>query len=325
MIAHILHESKRSCTAFVGGVMSNYNSNLILSSDPNAVMVVEADEFDRSFLKLSPNLAVITSMDADHLDIYGSKEELQNTFQQFATRLDTSGKLIHKSKLPINYSNVLTYSITGKADYFTSDITVNDKGFVFTVQTPHSTIKNIQLGIAGRHNVENALAATAICRELKVSDTDIRYALQSFKGIKRRFEYIVNTDSVVYIDDYAHHPEELRSVISSVRELYPTKKITGIFQPHLYTRTRDFMDDFAKSLDLVDELWLLDIYPARELPIAGISSAALLEKCKLSNKKIVDFSSVKTDLKNQKIEVLLTLGAGDIDTLVEPIKAVLLN
>ena len=333
LIAHILITAGVDCSAFLGGITKNYNTNLILSKtlklptsslESQTPIVVEADEYDRSFLTLHPYLAVITSLDPDHLDIYGTPDEMLNTYLQFSRQV--KGKLIVNKTLENKLkwvNNPLTYSVNGKADYYATNITITDGYYFFDIITPTGIIEKLTLGLAGLHNVENAVAATAIALQMSVKDDDIRKALKTFEGAKRRFDYQIRKKELVYIDDYAHHPEELRAFISSVKEMYPTKKVTGIFQPHLFSRTRDFAAGFAQSLDLLDECILLDIYPAREVPIEGITSQMLLDKMKSKHKSLSSKKELINDLKNKKIEVLVTLGAGDIDTLVEPIKKML--
>ncbi|MBL4624899.1 MAG: UDP-N-acetylmuramate--L-alanine ligase [Flavobacteriales bacterium] len=326
ILAHLLKQSV-GCNAFLGGIAKNYNSNVLLSPEAENT-VVEADEYDRSFLTLYPNMAIITSMDADHLDIYGDHSKLTESFELFANQIRQGGALILNKKLEDKLSpacDVITYSITEKADYYLENIEIIDGNYVFSVQAQSGLISDIKFGLPGRHNVENAIAAVAVADQLKVSHQGIKSALESFKGIKRRFEYIIKKHDLVYIDDYAHHPEELKATISSVKELYPENKITGVFQPHLYSRTRDFADEFAKSLDLLNEVILLDIYPAREEPIEGITSEMLLRKVTIKNKSISTKTELVAELKQRKIEVLLTMGAGDIDKLVDPIKNELLN
>lgn len=329
MVAHILKYSSIDCTAFVGGIMKNYDSNFILPDSSNqsrytgtTKMVVEADEYDRSFLQLHPDIAVITSMDADHLDIYGNENQIKETFSLFAKQVKEAGILIYKQELPLNGFKVksFTYSINEVADYSAQNITVKNGNFVFDVQTPTSKIENINISLPGRHNVENTVAAIAVADRLKIDADKIKKSLETFQGIKRRFEHIVKTEKLVFIDDYAHHPTELKAAISAARELYPGKKITGIFQPHLFTRTRDFADEFASSLELLDELLLLEIYPAREEPIEGVNSKMLLEKINLKNKVLLTKDELLTQIGKKNLQILLTLGAGDIDKLVEPIK-----
>ena len=326
ILAHLLKQSV-GCNAFLGGISKNYNSNVLFTENTENT-VVEADEYDRSFLTLHPNMAIITSMDADHLDIYGDHSKLLESFELFSNQIRPGGALILNKKLEDKLSpicDVITYSITEKADYYLDNIEIIDGNYVFSVQAQSGLISDIKFGLPGRHNVENAIAAVAVADQLKVSHQEIKSALESFKGIKRRFEYIIKQHDLVYIDDYAHHPEELKATISSVKELYPENKITGVFQPHLYSRTRDFSDEFAKSLDLLNEVILLDIYPAREQPIEGVTSEMLLRKVTIKNKMVSTKTELVAELKQRKLEVLLTMGAGDIDKLVEPIKNELLN
>ncbi len=316
MVAHILKDSGIDCSAFLGGIASNYHTNVLYGK--TNIVVVEADEYDRSFLTLYPDIAVITSMDADHLDIYGDHSHLTDSFKMFASQIKEGGVLIHKKGLPLDTG--YTYSITEVADATASNIRIENGSFYFDFSNSDTDIRDIQLGIPGFHNVENATAAIEAALRLGVSAGDIRNALASFRGVHRRFEYIVKNDEHIYIDDYAHHPEELRAAINSVKKLYPDKKLVTIFQPHLYTRTRDFADGFAEVLDMTDELIMLDIYPARELPIEGVTSEMILGKMQLKNKRLAGKQEAVEIIRNEKPALLLTVGAGDIDTLVEPLK-----
>jgi UDP-N-acetylmuramate--alanine ligase len=316
MIAHILKDAGVDCSAFLGGISSNYQSNVLYGQTD--VVVVEADEYDRSFLTLHPNMAIITSMDADHLDIYGDHAQLTESFRLFASQVKPGGVLVHRKGLPLDKG--YTYSIHEAADAVGKNIHVADGDFYFDFENNDISITGIKMGIAGTHNVENAVAAIEAALFLKVSPKAIKSALGSFKGVKRRFEYIVKTPQHIYIDDYAHHPEELKAAISSVKKLYPGKKLTTIFQPHLYTRTRDFADGFAKALDLSDELLMLDIYPARELPIPGVDAGMILSRMKMRNKRKCTKQEALAIVQLEKPELLLTVGAGDIDQLVEPLK-----
>lgn len=320
MIAHILKDTGYDCSAFLGGISTNYNSN-VLFGDNNTV-VVEADEYDRSFLTLHPNIAIVTSADADHLDIYGDKSHLEESFQLYLDRVVPGGKKIIKAGLPfrgdISYANS-----KGEAAAYADNIIVKDGHFHFDYCYGDVMIQDIKLGIPGTHNVENAVAAITVALLLDIDPRKIVEALGNFKGIKRRFEYIVKNESHVYIDDYAHHPEELRAFIGSMRQLYPNKKLTLVFQPHLFTRTRDFVDGFAEVLGQVDELLLMEIYPARELPIPGVDSTWLLEKINLTNKRVVSPQEVLDIIQQEKPELVVTVGAGDIDRLVKPIKVLL--
>ncbi|HTH83655.1 MAG TPA: UDP-N-acetylmuramate--L-alanine ligase [Mucilaginibacter sp.] len=319
MVAHILKATGKDCSAFLGGIATNYDTNVLFGN--NDIVVVEADEYDRSFLTLYPNTAIITSMDADHLDIYGDHAQLTESFQLFASQIKSGGVLIHRKGLPLY--NGFTYSIDGDADATAENIRVENGDFYFDFKRGSITIPDIKLGIAGLHNIENAVAATEAAMRLHIDYDAIKAALGSFKGVKRRFEYIIKNDHQIYIDDYAHHPEELRAAISSVKRLYPGKKLTTIFQPHLFTRTRDFVDGFAEVLDMSDELILLDIYPARELPIEGVTSAMIMDRMKLQNKQILDKQEAIEYIQSTKPELLLTVGAGDIDQLVQPLKTAL--
>lgn len=326
ILAHILHTAGRNCTAFLGGISVNFGSNLLLGK-PNSAhheIVVEADEFDRSFLTLFPAAAIITSMDADHLDIYGSKEDMQQTYRDFAAQVQDFIVVKHGLQPGNTKARQITYSITDKhADYRGEKISVTDGRYKFDLVTPGYVIEGLTLGLPGRHNVENAVAASALALECGVDMLSIKDALAGYTGVQRRFEYHVRTASTVYIDDYAHHPEELSAAILSARELYPGKKIAAAFQPHLFTRTRDFADGFAESLSLLDTLYLLDVYPAREEPIPGVDSKMILDKITLSDKQIVSKEQLIQSLRQRKPEVFLTLGAGDIDQLVQPVKKLL--
>ena len=322
MIAHILKNSGKDCSAFLGGISSNYNSNVLFGK--NDIVVVEADEYDRSFLTLYPDIAVITSMDADHLDIYGSHDQLAESFRQFASQIKEGGTLIYHEDLPLTTPGI-TYSAKGPADVKAQNIRVENGEFYFDFKNYLDDINDIKLGIAGLHNIENATAAIEVALKLRIEPALIKKALESFRGVKRRFEYIVKTDKHIYIDDYAHHPEELRAAITSIRQLYPDKKLTTIFQPHLYTRTRDFADGFAEVLDRSDELIMLDIYPARELPIEGVNADMILSRMKLLNKRKCGKQEAVDLVRIEQPELLLTVGAGDIDQLVAPLKNALEN
>ncbi|NOZ47479.1 MAG: UDP-N-acetylmuramate--L-alanine ligase [Chlorobi bacterium] len=329
MIAHIFNNSKLGCNAFLGGIASNYNTNFITNNKSNYV-VVEADEFDRSFLQLSPEFVVITSIDADHLDIYGTRKELVKSFNSFASQISPNGKLLINKKVSgeINVrSDILkyTYSINEKSDFYIREYKISEGHYVVTLASPFGIIKDIQIGIPGILNIENAVAAMAVAILEGIESNSIKAAMAGYKGVNRRFEYIIRTNNLVFIDDYAHHPVELEACISSVRELYREKKITGIFQPHLYSRTNDFADDFAKSLSLLDELILLDIYPAREQPVKGVSSKLIFDKVSVKSKILTTKEEFWKIFPKQNYEVLLTLGAGDIDKMVIPIKEQLLD
>ncbi len=325
--AHLLRHSKRKCNAFLGGISKNYDTNLLLSEKDatgDDFVVVEADEYDRSFLNLYPDIAVITSVDTDHLDIYKTKDEIKKAFKQFIQQIDPNGTLIIKKGIDLELDdypkNVFRYSLDSEADFYAKNLTLIDGLYHFDLQTPTILMKDLISGTPGQFNAENAIATVAVAYFADVDEQNIRDSIQSFSGVKRRFEFQIQADSLIYIDDYAHHPEELKSFIGSVRKLFSGKKITGIFQPHLFSRTKDLLDDFADSLNLLDELILLDIYPAREKPIEGVTSQLLLDKVQIENKKLCKPNNLLDDLRDRKLEVLLTMGAGDIDKLVEPIK-----
>lgn len=322
MIAHLMTHAGPGCNAFLGGISRNFNSNLVLH--PNSEWVVaEADEFDRSFLRLFPKAAVVTSMDPDHLDIYGEVSEMEAAFNQFIAQISKDGILLLKHGLPVRRdvmpATMFTYDIYGKGDFHPVNIRLVNRQYHFDIKCPGTTIRDITLIHPGLVNVENATAACAMAFLLGLEPEKIKLAMVNFSGIQRRFEYHINTGRMVLIDDYAHHPKEIEATLISLRELYPDKKLTGIFQPHLYTRTRDLADEFAGSLGLLDELILLDIYPARELPIPGVTSELIFNQVKLDNKTLCNKDQLVGELKKRHIEVLITLGAGDIDKLVEPI------
>jgi UDP-N-acetylmuramate--alanine ligase len=310
ILGHIMQPSK--ATSFLGGIAENYNSNLILGEDK--ISVVEADEFDRSFLQLSPNIACITSMDADHLDIYGDHNELIKSFNDFSKKV--SDKLIVAKGLPIDG---LTYAIDEDADYKAFNLKIERGTYIFDVQTPTESIKNIKFYLPGKHNVMNALAALAMANEYGIPLALIKEQLRTFKGVQRRFSYKINTPELVLIDDYAHHPTEIKAVENSVREMYPDEKVLAIFQPHLFSRTRDFIDDFATELSKFDELLVLAIYPARELPIEGINSEWLLDKINSKNKKLVTKQHVVTEIKKSSAKIIVMIGAGDIGALINTV------
>jgi len=324
IIAHLLTHAGLNCTAFLGGITKNYNSNY-LPGKPSAgagIVVVEADEYDRSFLTLSPDLSVITSMDADHLDIYGDKNYMEDSYRMFAAKLKPSGKLFFRLGLPLSDMNLVSssYSVEGESDFSAVNMRIDDHRYYFDWTDNKNIIKDLTSDLPGWHNVQNSVVSVAIAKHLGVSDEQIKEGLRSYTGVKRRFDVQIRTNSMVYIDDYAHHPEELKACISSVRALYPGKKILGIFQPHLFSRTRDFVDGFAQSLSLLDDLLLMDIYPARELAIEGVDSTIILDKMTLESRSICKKEDVLKELEDKKFDILLTLGAGDIDQLVAPIK-----
>ncbi|WP_299396413.1 UDP-N-acetylmuramate--L-alanine ligase [uncultured Gelidibacter sp.] len=318
ILGHLLNACDVPVTAFLGGVSENYNSNFILNG--TEVTVVEADEFDRSFLTLSPDMAGITSMDADHLDIYGEAEELTKSFIDFTKRLKPNGKLFVKNGLPLEG---ITYGIEDDADYSAQNIEIINGSYQFDVKTPTGTLHNFKFNLPGRHNLSNAIMALAMTVEYGIPHQQLAKALASFKGVKRRFTYQIKTDRLVFIDDYAHHPEEINAVHEAVREMYPGKKVLAIFQPHLFSRTRDFADDFGKSLTKFDEILMLDIYPARELPMEGVTSEWLLTKIENDNKKLIQKSELISEIMASDAFVILTIGAGDIGEQVKHIKQAL--
>lgn len=324
MIAHLMRKSRMGCDAFLGGISKNYNTNYIVDKDSKYV-VVEADEFDRSFLQLNPQKAVISAVDADHLDIYSDENDLKDTFKQFINRINSGGKLLIKDNLDFeiperNDIEIYTYSLNQNSDFRAENIRIESGLYVFDFVGVKGRINNLKLGLPGLINVDNAVAAIAMAILSGVHNDEIFNSLPKFKGIQRRFDYQIHRDDFVYIDDYAHHPAELKASINSAKELFKDKKITGIFQPHLYTRTRDFVNGFAESLEMLDEIILLDIYPAREEPIPGITSEIIFNKIRNKNKILCSKDDLLNVLKDKKPEVLMTLGAGDIDELIEPIK-----
>lgn len=322
MIAQIFHEAGKNISVFAGGIMNNFNSNFAGGINAD-FFITEADEFDRSFLQLKPDIAVITSMDADHLDIYGSREALEKNFVRFAEQIKSGGLLVVNDLLDFPEMpeiKIIKYSVAKSAGIHAENINYSGGNFSFDIIFRTGKIENIRMRMPGRHNAENALAAATVALHAGINEQKIREALESYRGVKRRFEYIIKTPQQVFIDDYAHHPNELKECIGAARNLYPGKKITGVFQPHLYSRTRDFAEEFARSLDLLDRVILLDIYPAREKPIPGITSESILEKMKNTNRTLVSKKDLPELIKKEKPEVLLSLGAGDIDQLVEPLK-----
>lgn len=327
MIAHLLNHTNVNVTAFLGGISTNYDSNLLLGeSNKDQKVVVEADEYDRSFLRLNPNATVITAADADHLDIYGSDESVKESYLEFIQKLNSKGYLIISSRAleSINTSTleqeIITYNGNeGNANATAENIRIENGAFVFDYRWSRYKIDGIELHQPGYHNVENIVAAITVALKEGVSDTDIPEAVSTYKGVKRRFEYIFKSERAVFIDDYAHHPVEIENFIRSVRFLYPDKKISVVFQPHLFTRTRDFADGFASSLSLSDQVILLDIYPAREEPIKGVDSSMIYEKIDLDEKVMCTKDELISILDENDIEIVATLGAGDIDQLVQPI------
>ena len=326
ILGHILFESGADVTAFIGGIVENYNSNLI--GNGKTITVVEADEFDRSFLHLHPNIACVTSMDADHLDIYGDSAAIEDSFREFAGKVADKTKIFVPKGLDLEgiQTEILSNQIPplGVRGLFAAfNIRIVNSRYVFDVKTPSETIQNIEFGLPGNHNLMNALMALAMAKTFGISNEDIASALRSFKGIKRRFSYQINTEKLVFIDDYAHHPTEINAVHQAVRELYPNQKVLAIFQPHLFSRTKDFADDFAKSLAAFDEILLLDIYPARELPMEGITSRWLLDKIENKHKKLIHKQELISTILESDATIIVTIGAGDIGELVPLIKKAL--
>lgn len=318
ILAHILFQSGVDVTSFLGGILENYNSNLV--GNGKTVTVVEADEFDRSFLHLHPDIACITSMDADHLDIYGDSASIESSFVEFANKIEDKTKLFITNLLPLDGVIV---AVNETASFEAFNIRIENSQYVFDVKTPSEIIKNIHFGLPGKHNLSNALMALAMAKTYGVSNDAICGALASFKGIKRRFSYQIKNNDLVYIDDYAHHPTEIDAVHQAVRDLYPGQKVLAVFQPHLFSRTNDFVDNFAKSLSQFDEVLLLDIYPARELPMPGVTSEWLLGKMSNDHKKLVEKAAVIPEILKSDATVFVTIGAGDIGEMVQPIKEAL--
>ena len=336
MVAHLLRDSGFGGNAFLGGIAVNYGTNF-WSSKRN-VCVIEADEYDRSFLKLRPDIALITAMDADHLDIYGTPESMEQAFIDFSGRVKQDGLLNRQFGLKrgkeLKAGQQMTYSLQNEsADAYARNIRMMQGSYEFDVVVGEDTIENVRLNMGGMHNVENAVAAITAVSSLGIEKEKIRAAVESFRGVKRRFEYIIKNDGIVFIDDYAHHPEELRALISGARSLFRERRCTVIFQPHLYSRTRDLAGGFAKALDLADEVVLLPVYPARELPIEGVSSEMILERMSITAKSVKTKEELMRwigreyagSINREFGEVLIIAGAGDIDMLVEPVKAILEN
>ncbi|MCB7481157.1 UDP-N-acetylmuramate--L-alanine ligase [Christiangramia sediminis] len=320
ILGHLLKETGAKVTAFLGGISEDIQSNLIMQGDE--VIVVEADEFDRSFLNLSPNIAAITSMDADHLDIYGDKSELEKSFREFAAKVPEEGALFVKNGLSIDGTRI---GINDESDFSAQHIRIEEGHYIFDLKTPSETIKDLKFNLPGKHNLLNAITALAMAIEYGSPTDGLARALYSFKGVKRRFSYKIKTDNLVLIDDYAHHPTEISAVHQAVREMYPNKKVLAVFQPHLFSRTRDFAEDFASSLSDFDKVFLLDIYPARELPIEGISSAWLLDKISNPGKLLIQKKELIERIKSEEAEVVVMMGAGDIGEEVEKVKKALLH
>ena len=319
ILGHILYESGADVTAFLGGIVENYHSNLIGSG--KTITVVEADEFDRSFLHLHPNIACVTSMDADHLDIYGDKNAIEASFREFADKVSDKTKMFIPKGLDLEG---LTVAVNEDATFKAFNVRIENSAYVFDVQTPSETIENIAFALPGRHNLMNALMALAMAKTYGISTESIAKGLASFKGVQRRFSYQIKSEKHIYIDDYAHHPTEINAVHQAVRELYSNQKVLAIFQPHLFSRTKDFADDFAKSLSRFDEVLLLDIYPARELPMEGVTSTWLMSKMTNEHKKLVSKTDLIPSILASDATVIVTIGAGDIGELVPSIKNALL-
>lgn len=307
ILAHLLKETDTPFTAFLGGISEDFNSNFVFEGTEYSI--VEADEFDRSFLRLFPDVACVTSMDADHLDIYGDESELKKSFKEFTERIKPGGKLFVRKGLPLNG---ITYGIEDGSDYCLENIRIEDGSYIFDLVTPETRLSEVKFNKPGRHNLLNGLVAFAMATQTGKPAKDLAKALETFKGVQRRFSYKIKRDTFIFIDDYAHHPTEINAVYEAISEMHPGKEILVVFQPHLYSRTRDFADDFAKSLSQFDSILLLDIYPAREKPMAGITSEWLLEKIDRPKKKVIGKSKLIKEIKKQNPEILVTLGAGDI-------------
>ncbi|MCL1868224.1 MAG: UDP-N-acetylmuramate--L-alanine ligase [Paludibacter sp.] len=327
MIAHLLQQSPVQCSAFLGGIANNYGTNLLLSNESNYV-VVEADEYDRSFHNLSPYFAVITSADPDHLDIYGTAKKYYQAFEIFTSLIKSGGALLMRKNVNLNLQlkkgvKFYTYSMNEKADFFAENIRFEKGELLFDFVAPTDRIADVRLGVPIKINVENAVAAMAVAWLLGVTKDELRTGISSFSGIYRRFNIVLKEKKTVFIDDYAHHPEEIRASIASIKQLFPEKRVTGIFQPHLYSRTRDFAPEFANALSLLDELILLDIYPAREEPIEGVSSKIIFDKVSIENKILCSKDELLPLLEKRNFQVLITLGAGDIEYFVPKIREIL--
>jgi UDP-N-acetylmuramate--alanine ligase len=328
MVTHILKLSALDCNAFLGGISKNYNNNLLLSKTSDYT-VVEADEYDRSFLHLSPLFTVVTSIDAEHLDIYGTHEAMIETYHEFLMKIRKNGTLLYKKESPtpikgLKDIKILSYSVISEdADFHISNLKEENGFYSYDLHTPKLIIKDITLGLPGFFNVENSVAAAATAYNLGIDAKIIKRALKSFLGVKRRFDYQICTNKMVYIDDYAHHPEELKACITSARKIFKNKKITGIFQPHLYSRTRDFAKDFGESLSLLDQVYLLEIYPAREKPIEGVSSKIIFDQITISDKILCTMDDLLDHIEKNDFEVVITMGAGNIDKMVQPIRELL--
>lgn len=328
MLAHILKQSHLDCNAFLGGILKNYDSNLMLSSNSD-LAVIEADEFDRSFHWLSPYMAVITAVDPDHLDIYGTEAAYRESFAKFVSLINPQGCLVIRKGIQLDTSGfkgkIYTYSAAEGGDFHAENIRIENGDIIFDFVGPDVRIEDVYLGVPVKINIENGVAAMTLAWLNGVEVKEVKAAMATFRGARRRFDFHLKTDKVVLIDDYAHHPAEIKASILSVRELYPDRKITGIFQPHLYTRTRDFAADFATSLSLLDELILLDIYPAREEPIPGVSSEIIFNKVAIENKHLLKMSELIDFMSSKSYDIVLMLGAGNIERLIDPVKEVLSN
>ncbi|RIJ49053.1 UDP-N-acetylmuramate--L-alanine ligase [Maribellus luteus] len=325
MVANILNKTPKGCGAFLGGISKNFGSNLVLPKEESPWIVAEADEFDRSFLHLQPLLALVTSVDADHLDIYGDKARIVESFEKFISQIREEGKLVIKKGVELDTSKtkaqVFTYSLKDDTDFAALNLKLDEASgtYGFDLKTPDGIIANCKMEYPGLVNVENAIGAASLAWLAGVSANELKAGIQDYQGVARRFDVRFRSEKKIYIDDYAHHPEELKAFISSVKALYPGKKVTGIFQPHLYTRTRDFAAEFAASLDLLDHAVLLPLYPAREEPVKGVSSEIIFDKMTLEAKQLMEKSELENMLKNDQNEIILTMGAGDIDRMVKPI------
>lgn len=325
MTAHLLNTSHVGCNAFLGGVSKNFDTNLLLSDNTDLV-VIEADEYDRSFHQLLPYMAVITAADADHLDIYGTKEAFRESFEHFTSLIREGGCLIMRKGIPVSpklQQNVKLYTYSGAdgGDFHADNIRIAQGEIIFDFVTPTTIIRDLKLGVPVLVNVENSIAAMAVAWLNGVTEDELRTGIASFQGIRRRFDFHVKKENMVYLDDYAHHPTELTQSINSIKALFPTKKVCGIFQPHLYTRTRDFYREFSEALSLLDELILLDIYPAREQPIEGVSSQLIFDNVTCKNKTLCTKQELMAELPKHQFDVLVTLGAGDIDKFIPEITA----
>jgi len=331
MTANILNHTEAGCGAFLGGISKNFGSNLLLPKDNSPWIVAEADEFDRSFLHLQPLLALVTSLDADHLDIYGDKGKIVDAFEKFISQIKPGGKLVVKKGVEINTAKtsaqVFSYALNEEADFTTVDLHLDTQNgcYRFGLKTPEGIIANCTMNYPGLVNVENAVGAAALAFLAGIPASAVKAGIEDYRGVVRRFDVHLKNEKNIFIDDYAHHPAELKAVITSVKALYPERKLTGIFQPHLYSRTKDFAAEFAESLDLLDCAILIPLYPAREEPLKGVSSEIIFNKMELENKFLLTRDETMEWLKNNPVDMVLTMGAGDIDRMVEPITEILKN